>query len=535
MRTARVDDCSSRPARGRARLRGAALAALALAAAWAAEPAAQPASAEAGGGAAAPFSTRHARYAPVGWNELPGWRDDPGVEALQAFREGCAALARRPVWDELCRQAADPALRAPERARSFFEQAFELYRVHETDRDAPGVITGYFEPLLNGSRRPGGPYAFPVYAVPGDMLYLDSRRLPRAPTGQPIQVRIEGREVIPLAPGEAGVLDPRGVYALELGAAAADVRDKRIRVRAAGQRIVAYPTRQEIERGGLADARVIAWVDSPDALYLLHVQGSGKVRLPGGEIVRLAYAEQNGHPFTPKILGGAAPKTRGLPGVGAPSPAADVSPEVERLIAFFLAQDAARRQGGPVVAAPAPPRPAAAERPAAARPASPGAAPALAGTSPEAFYAGRVSSETDRSYVFFREIPDGPKGPIGALGVPLTAGRSIAVDPRTTPLGVPVFISAHRAGAAATVNRLMVAQDTGGAIRGAVRADYFWGFGREAGSAALRMKDELRLWVLLPKGLQVGQRQAMLARTRGLGGAPAAADCLVEDPEFCVE
>ncbi|MEP7182517.1 MAG: 3D domain-containing protein [Betaproteobacteria bacterium] len=136
----------------------------------------------------------------------------------------------------------------------------------------------------------------------------------------------------------------------------------------------------------------------------------------------------------------------------------------------------------------------------------------------------------DPSYVFFRQIPDSEGGPVGALGIPLTPGRSVAVDPRTTPLGFPVFIST--VGPSSTVNRLMLAQDTGGAIRGAVRADYFWGFGANAGELASRMKENGRMWLLLPRDLQLGAGASLL--TRGAGGA-SDAECVVPDPELCVE
>ena len=139
---------------------------------------------------------------------------------------------------------------------------------------------------------------------------------------------------------------------------------------------------------------------------------------------------------------------------------------------------------------------------------------------------------SDPSYVFFRQIPDSDGGPLGALGVPLTPGRSVAVDPRTTPLGFPVFISTEGQGIGTRLNRLVLAQDTGGAIRGPVRADYFWGFGPGAGERASRMKENGRMWVLLPKDLQVGVGAQFTTR----GGAGAGeAECLVPDPELCVE
>ena len=102
------------------------------------------------------------------------------------------------------------------------------------------------------------------------------------------------------------------------------------------------------------------------------------------------------------------------------------------------------------------------------------------------------------SYVFFREVPNSKDGPVGALGVPLSAERSIAIDPRAVPLGTPVFLATTRPNSAQPMNRLVLAQDTGGAIKGAVRADFFWGFGKEAGEQAGRMKQSGRLWLLLP-------------------------------------
>ena len=102
------------------------------------------------------------------------------------------------------------------------------------------------------------------------------------------------------------------------------------------------------------------------------------------------------------------------------------------------------------------------------------------------------------SYVFFREMPADLPGPLGALGVPLTAQRSVAVDARYVPLGAPLFLATTQPNTRTPLNRLMFAQDTGGAIRGAVRADFFWGFGEEAGAQAGRMRQSGRIWVLLP-------------------------------------
>jgi len=136
----------------------------------------------------------------------------------------------------------------------------------------------------------------------------------------------------------------------------------------------------------------------------------------------------------------------------------------------------------------------------------------------------------DPSYVFFRELADSPDGPIGALGVPLTAGRSVAVDPRITPLGAPLYLSTTDPQTSGSLNKLVVAQDTGGAIRGALRADYFFGFGPNAGALANRMKSEGRLWLLLPKSFRPSP---MMVAGRTRGSAPV--DCVVADPEYCAD
>jgi membrane-bound lytic murein transglycosylase A len=104
--------------------------------------------------------------------------------------------------------------------------------------------------------------------------------------------------------------------------------------------------------------------------------------------------------------------------------------------------------------------------------------------------------------VFFRELPNGLPAPLGALGVPLTNEYSLAVDSRTIPLGAPVFLATTYPNTAEPLNRLMLAQDTGGAIRGAVRGDFFWGFGEQAGTQAGRMKQSGQMWVLFPKGAE---------------------------------
>ena len=253
------------------------------------------------GTAAAPASTsairtKHATFEPAAFTDLPGWRDDSLGEAMAALKHSCGALRKRSAWEEPCRRSAsvgpnDAAL------RQFFEQEFRLYQIRNTDGTPAGTITGYYEAQLNGSRRYGAPYLYPVHGVPDDLLYLDARSLP-APGLAPVRVKISGHSVVPLSPAESAT---GAGYALELGATQPDTRTKRYRVRLDGNRVTSYFSRDEISNGQMKAAKVIAWVDNPSALYSMQIQGSGKVRLPDGDIIRVAYGEQNGYPFMPSL------------------------------------------------------------------------------------------------------------------------------------------------------------------------------------------------------------------------------------------
>jgi membrane-bound lytic murein transglycosylase A len=217
----------------------------------------------------------------------------------------------------------------------------------------------------------------------------------------------------------------------------------RLRGRLNGRRLQPYPSRGDIAaREGTFAAPVIAWVADPVEFFFLQIQGSGQIQLESGERIRVGYAEQNGHPY--RSLG------RHL---------------VER---GELSLDQASMQSIKAWAS---------------------ANPARA----------QEALNYNASYVFFRELP-ATDGPIGALSVPLEAGYSIAVDPRYVPLGAPVFLSTTYPLSTQPLERLVMAQDTGGAIRGAQRADFFWGSGAEAGAIAGRMRQPGRLWVLWPRG-----------------------------------
>ena len=345
----------------------------------------------------------------------------------------------------------------------------------------------------------------------------------------------------------------------------------------------------------------------------MQIQGSGKIQLKDGGLIRLAYAEQNGHPFLPNATRGDAdtmllaikaralmePEDVAVPGGtrsvgatrGARKDAAD--DEVARIVAALSgggsASAASRPQAKPATAKRPTKRP---QRPTAvatveqapmevesadveamiqllmqapvadesysapvedtAVATTPTPSPSgtsgggarmdmseyegVAGGKPagQAVGAGTAVPATgifDPSYVFFRRIGDGPEGPIGALGVPLSAGRSMAVDPRATPLGAPVFIDGVQPGGKGPMRRLVFAQDTGGAIRGSIRGDFFWGFGDKAGRMALQTNQPVRMWLLLPKAV-AGSAAASGIKTRG---SAELRDCAVPDEEFCVE
>lgn len=235
-------------------------------------------------------------------------------------------------------------------------------------------------------------------------------------------------------PNDLLVIDLRDVYP-ELGG-------YRLRGRLDAERIRPYWDRAIIEgkMKPLAGQELL-WVDDPVELFFLQIQGSGRILLDDGSRVMVNYAEQNGHPYRSV---GKWLLDRGI--------MSREQMSMQNIKAWAQA--------------------------------NPAQVNALLNTNP--------------SYVFFRELPAEVESPPGALGVPLTPGRSVAVDPRHTPLGAPVFVATSWPNSDRPLYRLMMAQDTGGAIKGPVRADFFWGMGDTAGAQAGRMKQALRMWVLLP-------------------------------------
>ena len=321
------------------------------------------------------------------------------TRALKAFRISCPSLVKRRDQSGLTQgtdwQAACSAASGwPDRdAAKFFEQNFELVQVG----DGKAFATGYYEPEIAGSRTQAPGYDVPIYKRPSDLIDVD------------------------------------------LGQFSDDLKGKRIRGRVKGQSFVPYADRTEIEEGGLAGRGLeIAWAADPVEFFFLQVQGSGRLKLPDGSVMRIGYDGQNGRDYTGigKLM-----KDRGLLGPGQTS--------MQGIVAWLHAN-------------------------------------------PEQ---GKAIMRENKSWVFFKELT-GP-GPLGALGLPVSQQATVAADPAFVPLGAPVLLSMDRTDA----NGLWVAQDTGGAIKGSNRFDTFWGAGETARATAGGMSARGTAFLLLPKGV----------------------------------
>lgn len=337
---------------------------------------------------------------PARWEDLPGWRDDDLAPALAGFVQSCQALGAKPAWRGVCAEAKTLTADSGDAIRAFFEARFAPYQVVAPDGSREGLITGYYEPLLKGSRSRSAAFPYAVYGVPDDLLVID------------------------------------------LGDLYPELKSHRLRGRLEGRKVVPYYSRAELsQREESIAGKALFWVADPIELFFLQVQGSGRIELEDGTRVRVGYADQNGHPY--------------------------------RSIGRWLADSGELRL----------------------EQTSMEGIKSWAKTNPQ-----RLDELLDAnpSFVFFRELPGRAGGPPGALGVPLAEGRSLAVDAKIIPLGAPVFLSTTWPASERPLNRLMLAQDTGGAIKGAPRADFFWGFGAEAGAEAGKMRSRGQMWLLLP-------------------------------------
>lgn len=323
---------------------------------------------------------------------------EPQAEAARAaFLLSCPGLMRRTDssgltqgadWQPACQAAANVQRGG---ARDFFVRYFEAVQVG----DGRSLATGYYEPEIAGSRDRRSGYEVPIYARPRDLIDVD------------------------------------------LGAFSTALKGKKVRGKVQGTNLVPYDDRTAIEEGSLEGrAPVLAWGADPVEVFFLQIQGSGRLRLPGGDIMRVGYDTQNGRDYTGI---GALMKSRGLLAPGQTS--------MQGIVAWLHAH-------------------------------------------PEE---GRAIMRENKSFVFFRELDGAPQG---AMGYAVTGQVSAAADPKFVPLGAPVFLSMDRQDATG----LWVAQDTGGAIKGANRFDTFWGAGETARTVAGGMSARGTAFLLLPVG-----------------------------------
>jgi membrane-bound lytic murein transglycosylase A len=343
---------------------------------------------------------------------LPGWRDDDLLAAWSTWLSSCRAqgsgakalrpAARSSRLAQVCEKALAAGVSTSSQARRFFETHFVAFSVRP--EGGGGFFTGYYEPEVAGSLVATSRFKVPIYDRPAELVTLEPGAAP---------------------PGLEGLVAAR---------------------RRRDGTLEAFPDRAAIEEGaldGLGLERL--YLEDPVDRFFLQVQGSGRVRLTDGRIVRLAYSGRNGHPYTP--IGRVVADLIGMPRRAM----------TMQVLRAWLAEDAA-----------------------AAR---------------------RVMRE-NRSFVFFRIAAelDAEAGPIGGEGIPLTPLRSLAVDRSLWPYGVPVFISTDvpsPGGGAVPLRRLMIAQDTGSAIVGPARGDVFFGSGDDAGERAGTMRasgDFVVLW-----------------------------------------
>jgi len=348
---------------------------------------------------------------PIELQALPGWAQDDlgGLDA--ALSRQCAMRSPPGPWAAWCRELAENKP-AGESLRRWLEGRFVAWPLRDDQGKSQGLITGYFEPLLTGSRVRESNTQVPLRVRPADLLTID-----------------------------LSAVEPR-------------LAGMRLRGRLEGSRVVPYDSRADLDsRAGLENPALV-WVDDPIDAFFLEIQGSGRVLLRDGSLLRIGYADQNGHPY--RAIG------RTLVERGAMRIDEVTGPSIKAWLKAHPDQ-------------------------------------------------AREVMHSNPSVVFFRELPAPvneaayalhPPGPPGSLGVPLTGLRSIAVDSSVVPLASLVWLDTRHPVNGQALQRLVAAQDTGGAIAGRVRADVFWGFGPQAEQAAGLMKASGQMWLLWPRGAQ---------------------------------
>ena len=355
---------------------------------------------------------------PLTFAKLPGWDQDDHIAALRAFRQSCAIPAVDGPADvisalnKICAEAlalSSSETADREKARLFFETKFRPFRLQGDEPD--GLLTGYFEPELEGSLLPTKRFCVPVLRRPDDLV-----------------------DIVP---------------ANERAAANAQGRLASMRRTAAG--LVPYYTRAEIEAGALSGRGLeLVYLDSIVDAYLMHVQGSGSIRLREGRVIHIGYNGKNGYPFT---SAGSVLIREGV-----------LRREQLTMQTMKAWLEAHPRRATNVL-------------------------------------------HENKSYIFFEEkvLAAGATGPIGGHGTALTPRRSLAVDPAFHVLGAPVYVVVNELASRgqSSFEHLMIADDVGSAIKGPERGDIFWGTGSAAGDIAGRTKHRGHIYALMPLGSDV--------------------------------
>jgi membrane-bound lytic murein transglycosylase A len=371
-----------------------------------------------------PIEINGSQYLPVAWSDVPGWNDDDQLAAYQTFRASCKSIVAQhdappdskalgASLREPCRAARATEISDGARARSFFEENFVPLQISRLGEDA-GFVTGYYEPIIEGSRVQTDVYNVPVYRRPSNLFMRGySQASPDLPNKGQVFRKIGRRKLVP------------------------------------------YYDRGQIEDGILAGRGIeICWLKDQTDLLFTQIQGSARVRLPDGSTVRINYDSYNGYPYT---------------AVGRVLVERGIYTREEMTMQKIREWMEANPDGAKDV------------------------------------------RRQNRSYVFFREVQLSDKEEaIGAQGIPLTPGRSIAVDKALHVYGTPFFIAGElpieSEKAKTPFRRLMIAQDTGSAIVGPARADLYFGAGPDAGKIAGRLKSNMRFVMLVPKGLDPTER-----------------------------
>lgn len=352
------------------------------------------------------------------FSDLPSWGEDNLIKALPAWKKSCTRILKNdpdklfgPLevagtykdWKFVC-QSINSRSFDNESFQDFLQTYFQPIQIL-ADNNPDGLFTGYYEASLKGSRYKTNQYKYPLHALPQDLVMAD------------------------------------------LGAFREDLKGRRIAGRIDGNRLKPYESREDIVAGDWPHIdKVLVWVSNPVDAFFLHIQGSGRIQLTQGDVMRVGYAGQNGHPYY--AIGRELIKREILE-------KDEVSMQSIREYLENHPKDA------------------------------------------------QEIMNTNASYVFFRELDK--EGPMGGEGVSLTSLRSLAVDRSLISYGLPLWVDIDEPKQdVGRIRRLMIAQDTGGAIRGPVRGDVFWGYGDKAENMAGAMKSKGRYWALIPKQVLEG-------------------------------